>query len=182
MTDQRESLVRLQKDNLTNIRNQNEIDSYFSFLNPDSKKRHSQFLTIEILNFLIIIFGLIIFPITNISKFTWISVFTGLLIISIVLFRYKKPSYRILSYLIDIFGVISVLFIPIYGNFSFVSNIEFSDVIIDVVQVIIIIVDVIFLLNYITIENARQRFMSPLVRSNKLRNQYHMGDDKWEDM
>lgn len=78
--------------------------------------------------------------------------------------------------------VISVLFIPIYGNFSFVSNIEFSDVIIVVFQVITVIIDVIFLLNYLTIENARHRFMNTLVRSNKLINQYHMGDDNWEEM
>ncbi len=78
--------------------------------------------------------------------------------------------------------MIIILFIPIYGNFSFVSNIEFIDVVIVVFQVITISVDIIFLLNYITIENARQRFMSPLVRINKLYNQYHMGDDNWEEM
>ena len=46
-----------------------------------------------------------------------------------------------------------------------------------VVEAITVIGDSIFLLNYLTIENARQRFMSPLVRDNKLRNFNHMGDD-----
>ncbi len=103
MKKQAESLERMQKDNLTNISSQNQIDSYFSFSNPNWKKQHHQFLSIEIFNYLIIIFGLIIFPITNIMKFSLVSVFTGILIISIVLFRYKKASHRFLSYLIDIF-------------------------------------------------------------------------------
>ena len=87
-----------------------------------------------------------------------------------------------MTYFIDLLGLFLVLFIHIYGNFSFLSNIEFNDVIIVVFQVIIISIDSIFLLNYLTIENARHRFMSPIVRDNKLYNFYHMGDDNWEDM
>ena len=145
MTEQSKSITRLQKDNLTNIRSQNEIDRYFAISNPDGKKRHYLFFKIEIFNLLLIIFALIISPLTNIKKFTWISVLTGIVIISFVLFKYNKASYRFLTYFIDIFGLFSVLFIHIYGNFSFLSNIEFIDAIIVVFQVIIISIDTIFL-------------------------------------
>ena len=182
MVEQSKSIARLHKDNLTNIRSQNEIDRYFGFSNPDGKKRHHLFLTIEIFNLLIIIFALIISSLTNNWKFSLISVFTGILIISSILLKYNKTSYRFLTYIIVFTGLVFVLFINIYGNFSFVSNIESIDVIIVVFQVIIITIDAIFLLNYLTIENARQRFMSPIVRDNKLRNFTHMGDDNWEDM
>ena len=178
MTEQSKSITRLHKDNLTNIRSQNEIDWYFDFSNPDWKKRSYKFLTLEIFNFLIIIFALIIFPLTETTKYSFIGVFSLIFIISGVLFRYRKVSYRYLSYIIDIFGLIFVLFIPIYYNTAY----EFINVAIVVVEAITVIVDSIFLLNYLTIENARQRFLSPLVRDNKYVNFHHFGKDNWEDM
>ena len=180
MKIEKKSLERLQKDNITNIKNQNEIDIYFGFSNPASKKRHTRFLIIELYNFLVIIIALFVFPLTVVQRILWISMFTGILILSFLLFRNKKSFYRFLCYIVDIFGLVLVIFIPYYSNFS-LETIEIGDVVTISLLVITIIIDAIFLLNYITIEQSRHRFLSPIVRDNKMRNFAHMGQDNWED-
>ena len=177
MKTRKDSLERLQKDNITNITKQSQIENYFDFSNPNWKKRHSLLLTIEIINFLVLIITLILFPLTNIWKYTLISVFTGTFLISIILFRNKKSSYRYLSYILDVLGMLFVLFIPNYGNIP--------DNIMEIVfygWIVLGIIDLIFLLKNLTIEYSRERFMSPMIRKNKIRNFYKFGQDNWENM
>ena len=177
MKTRKDSLERLQKDNITNITKQSQIENYFDFSNPNWKKRHSLLLTFEIINFLVLIITLILFPLINIWKYTLISVFTGTFLISIILFRYKKSSYRYLSYILDVLGMLFVLFIPNYGNIP--------DNIMEIVfygWIILGIGDLIFLLKYLTIEYSRERFMGPMIRKNKIRNFYKFGQDNWENM
>ena len=173
MKKQQDSLERLQKDNITNITKQAQIDFYFDFSNPNWKKRHFLFLILEILNFPIIISTFILSPLSNTLKITWVSVFAVILIISIFLFGYKKESYRFLSYLLDIIGIVSVYFLLYYLDFQYsfwnVVTIAFS------------LVDLIFLLNYLSIEYAKERFMSPMIRKNKATNFYKFGQDNVED-
>ena len=182
----KDSLEKLQKDNITNITSQSQIESYFDFSNTNWKKRHSLLLLFEIFNLTIIIAFLISCNLIDIWKITWVSVFIGILITTIILFRYKKSSYRYLSYLLVIFGMVFAIYIPFsldipdyifYPNGAIIepSNIVFA------VMVGIAIVDLIFLLNYLTIEYSRERFMSPMIRKNKMRNFFKFGHDKWED-
>lgn len=176
MKKQQDSLERLQKDNITNVTKQAQIDFYFDFSNPKWKKRHFLFLILEILNFPIIISTFILSPLSNTLKITWVSVFAVILITSIFLFGYKRESYRFLSYLLDIVGMVSVYFLFYYIEIPIESNFPWQ-----LVMIALILVDLIFLLNYISIEYAKERFMSPMVRKNKLRNFYKFGSDKWED-
>jgi len=176
MKKQQDSLERLQKDNITNITKQAQIDFYFDFSNPNWKKRHFLFLILEILNFPIIISTFILSPLSNTLKITWVSVFTVIFITSIILFGYKKESYRFLSYLLDIFGMVTIYFLFYYIDIPIESNFPW-----ELVMVAFILVDLIFLLNYISIEYARERYMSPMIRKIKARNFYKFGHDNYED-
>jgi len=176
MKKQQDSLERIQKDNITNITKQAQIDFYFDFSNPNWKKRHFLFLILEILNFPIIISTFILSPLSNTLKITWVSVFTLILITSIILFSYKKESYRFLSYLLDIFGMVTIYFLFYYIDIPIENNFPW-----ELVMIAFILVDLIFLLNYLSIEYARERFMSPMIRKNKARNFYKFGQDNFED-
>ena len=174
MKEQKDSLERLQKDNITNVTKQAQIDFYFDFSNPKWKKRHLIFLIIEFFNFPIIISTFILSPLTNTLKITWVSVFSLIYITSIILFSCKKTSYRFLSYLIDILGMVTIYFLFYYIDIQY--NIFWQWV-----MIAFILVDIIFLLNYISIEYAKERFMSPMVRRNKMRNFFKFGHDNYED-
>ena len=67
-----------------------------------------------------------------------------------------------MSYLLVIFGMLFVWFLLLYMNIPH----EFS-FLVKIVIVVILIVDLIFLLKFLTIEYSRERFMSPMIRKNK---------------
>lgn len=181
--DRKESLERLKKDNLTNITKQSQIESYFSFSNPKSKKRNILILIFGIINFPFILWGIIIFPsrlfiISTVWKNILVGVFTVIFILNIILFLQKKPSFRFSSYALTIFGMVS-LFIPI--PYDEVAHYIIFKSLFYLLWGFVIIVDFIFTINYLTIENSKERFMSPMIRKNKMRNFRKLGYDNWED-
>ena len=133
--------------------NQSHIGYYFNFLNPNWKKRHFSFLIFEIFNLAIIIAFLILYTLTNKWKIISVSVFIGIFIITIILLIYKKAWYRYLSYIFVIFGMVVATF------FSFIMFIRFDfESFITVLLIIFAIADLIFLLNYVSIEYSQEGF------------------------
>ncbi len=184
LNDRKHSLERLQKDNLTNITKQSQIESYFSFLNPKSKKRNILILIFGIINFPFILYGIIIFPsklfiISTVWKIILVGVFTAIFILNIILFLQKKPSFRFLSYTLVVLSMVCLV-IPIPINDEGYS-ILFSSLGLFILWGFVILVDFIFTINYLTIEYSKERFMNPMIRKNKWRNFSRLGYDDWED-
>ncbi|MHA1720761.1 MAG: hypothetical protein ACTSWX_03065 [Promethearchaeota archaeon] len=176
MNERKNLLERIQKDNITNITKQSQIESYFDFSNPKSKKRNI-ILIFGILNFPFILTGIIIFPrymfvISTLWKISLVVVFTATLLINIILFIQKKPAFRFSSYALVVFGMVCLL-IPIL--------ISLDEAYQRVLFGFLIIIDLIFTINYATIEYSKERYMSPMIRKNKMRNFRRLGYDKWED-
>ena len=136
--------------------NQSDIKNYFNFSNPNWKKRHLSILIFEIFNLAIIIAFLILYKLTNIWKITSVSVFIGIFIITIILFIYKKAWYRYLSYIFVIFGMVFAIYVPYFME-NPQESINFERFIV-ILLVISEIVDLIFLLNYVSIEYSLEGF------------------------
>ena len=182
MEKQKKILEKLQEDNRSNITDQSQIESYFNFSKPKWKKRHSILIIFETFNFAIVLAFFILS-----QEFLYLSIFTGIFLLSILLFIFKKSWYRYLSYLIDILGMIftiyinSLLDIPDYIYYMDGTIISPSEIV-WWVTIAISIIDLIFILNYLSIEYSRERFMSPIIRLVKRRNYSKLsGYDKWED-
>ena len=171
------SLTSLQKEKITNVNN--VLDNYFDFSNPDAKKKHYQFLIMEIINFFIIIFSFILITLTKPWKISWISLFAVSLILSIILFSYKKPSYLFLSYFLIVFGLFFLLFIRAIGVVFAYFSPNPIPWFFDIAWLGAIIVDSIFLINYFTIEYAIRRYMNPTYNKNNVRMFAKFGTDKF---
>jgi hypothetical protein len=160
----KDSLDELQNDETSKKIDQEQIKSYFDFSNPKFRKRHSILLTIEIINFLILIITLISFPLTNNWKYTLISVFTVIFLVSIILFLYKNASYRFLSYILDALGMVFVLFIPNYSDIP--DNVK--DIVL-FVWIVLGICDAIILLYFVSIEFSQERYIKSKIRQKNVR-------------
>ena len=136
--------------------NQSHIQNYFNFSNPDAKKRHFLILIFELINLPIIIAFLIFSNLTINWKITSVSVFIGIFIITIILFIYKKAWYRYLSYIFVIFGMVFAIYVPYFMDIP-PESINFKRFI-TVLLIICAIVDLIFLLNYVSIEYSQEGF------------------------
>jgi len=137
--------------------NQSHIGHYFNFSNPNWKKRHLSFLVFEIFNLAIIIPFLILCTLTNKWKIISVSVFIGLFIITIILLIYKKAWYRYFSYIFVIFGMVFAIYIPYFMEIPPES--DFLKRLITGFLIICAIVDLIFLLNYVSIEYSQEGFL-----------------------
>jgi len=170
------SLTSPQKENVINVHH--ILDNYFDFSNSDAKKPHIKFLIFEFINFLIIIFSLILFSFREIWGIFWISVFTVSLILSIILFSYKKSSFRFLSYVLIIFGLLSLIFIRVVGVVSDYFSPNPIPLIFDIAWLGAIIIDSLFLIYFFTIEYSIRRYMNPMYNKNNVRMFAKYGTDK----
>ncbi len=160
--------------------NQSHIGHYFNFSNPNWKKRHLSFLIFEIFNLAIIIPFLILCTLTNKWKIISVSGFIGIFIITIILLIYRKAWYRYFSYIFVIFGMVFAIYIPYLMDIPQESN-NFERFI-TVLLIICAIVDLIFLLNYVSIEYSQEGFFSKsffryrIIRKAKTGASYKEGD------
>jgi len=108
-----------------------------------------------------------------------VSAFIGIFIITIILFRYKKAWYRYLSYIFVIFGMV---FATIYSFFMYIpqENFDFESFI-TVLLVICAIVDLIFLLNYVSIEYSQEGFFPKTFFGYRIMRRAQTGNLKEED-
>ena len=167
MHSEKNRLDELEEDEISKKIEQDQIESYFDFTNPNYRKRHSLLLTFEIINYIVLIITLITFPLTNIWKYILISVFTMIFLDSIILFIYKKTSYRFLSYILDALGMLFVLFIPNYADIP-----DNTMDIIFIVWAILGICDAIILLYFVSIEFSHERYIKSKIRQKNVRIYY----------
>jgi len=164
METRKNNLKEIDKDKTSKKINQEQIESYFGFSNPKWRKRHFLLLTIEIINFIVLIITLILFPLTNNWKYTLISVFTLIFLVSIILFIFKKASYRFLSYILDALGMLFVLFIPNYADIP-----DNTMDIVFFVWIVLGICDAIILLYYVSIEFSQERYIKSKITKPNVR-------------
>jgi len=139
---------------MTSKPNQSDIKNYFNFSNSNWKKLHLPILVFEIINLAIIIIFFIFYTLTTFWKFTSVSLIIGIFIITIFLFIYKKAWYRYLSYIFVIFGMVFAVYITYFMNFP-PERIIFERLLMGLF-IICVIVDLIFLLNYVSIEFSQR--------------------------
>jgi len=90
-------------------------------------------------------------------KITSVSAFIGIFIITIILLIYKKAWYRYLSYIFIIFGMVFAIYIPYFMEIPPES--DFLKRLITGFLIIFAIVDLILLLNYVSIEYSQEGFL-----------------------
>ena len=160
--------------------NQSDIKNYFTFSNPNWKKLHFTFIIFEIFNLAIIITFLILCTLTNIWKIISVSAFIGIFIITFILFIYKKTWYRYLSYIFVILGMVFAIYIPYFMDIPPESN-NFK-IFITVILIICAIVDLIFLLNYVSIEYSQEGFFPKTFFRYRIMRRAQTGNLKEEDI
>ncbi|QEE17336.1 hypothetical protein DSAG12_03169 [Promethearchaeum syntrophicum] len=141
---------------MTTKPNQSDIQNYFDFSNPNWKKRHLSIVIFEIINLGIIITFFIFYPLTTFWQFFSLSLIIGIFILTVFLFIYKKAWYRYLSYIFVIAGMVLAIFVPYFMGIP-PESINLKRLITGFL-IICAIADLIFLLDYVSIEYSQEGF------------------------